>query len=83
MNRAVKDTRHRRMQAARDLADQLAVVVGECTHDQAATWLTNRMLDEQFELTDLVLVLASMVPTDPYFRYVKERFDPPPVVNKR
>lgn len=57
-----------RRTAARECAEQLAVVVSECTWDAAMTWLQDRMSDAQFSHDELILVLASMTDHEQEYR---------------
>ena len=66
-----------RREAARECAEQLAVIVADCTWDQAENWLRQQLVDAQFSARELCLVLASMTPPDfAYKPVVAERFNP-------
>lgn len=66
-----------RRDAARECAEQLAVIVADCTWDAAETWLRGSLSDAEFSAVDLCLVLASMAPPDMAYRPVlAERFPP-------
>ena len=57
-----------RRDAARECAEQVAVIVSECTWDAAMVWLEGRMSDAQFSERELILVLASMTEPDKAYR---------------
>jgi hypothetical protein len=64
-----------RRDAARECAEQLAVVVSDCTWDAAENWLRLQLVDAEFSARDLCLVLASMAPPDTAYKpLIAERF---------
>ena len=64
-----------RREAARECAEQLAVIVSECAWDAAEVWLRGRLSDAEFSAVELCLVLASMAPPDDAYKpVVAERF---------
>lgn len=73
-----------RREAAHEAAEQLAVIVADCTWDAAETWLRGRLSDAEFSAVDLCLVLASMAPPDMAYRPVlAERFTPGSKLKRR
>ena len=67
-----------RREAARECAEQLAVIVRSgASYDTAKAWIHNRVFDAPFDVEDVALVAASMMPPDDAYKpVVAERFNP-------
>jgi hypothetical protein len=77
MTKPVARTDRQAMTEARELAEQLTIVVGVQTPTQARSWLLDQVTSIQ-ELANVALAAATMVePDSAYAAAVAERFDPP------